>query len=120
MNVTNALKSTAAITIIAGVSLFSAISTASSQDGEMLHVYGPVYKEAALLEAQASVCGTNIEASDVAFKTLMRDEGLPEDVAVEIVSDMATAVIDEQAPDQAQAEIFCSKVPSMVASLENR
>ncbi|GHC75427.1 hypothetical protein [Limoniibacter endophyticus] len=117
MNMTNAIQSSVAVTIIAAVSLFAAISSAASQDGEMLDVYGPIYKEAALLEAQASICGTNIEASDVAFKKLMREENLPEDIAVEIVSDMATVIIDESAATKDSAARFCSEVPSMVAKL---
>lgn len=52
------------------------------------------FERAALLEARAYICGTD-EASEAAMKAGMRETGLPEDIAVEIVSDLASGHIDK-------------------------
>lgn len=52
------------------------------------------FEQAAMIEARAYLCGTN-EASDTAMKAGMRETGLPEDTAVEIVSDLASGIIDK-------------------------
>ena len=51
------------------------------------------FERAAWLEARAYICGTD-EASEAAMKAGMRETGLPEDIAVEIVSDLASGHID--------------------------
>ncbi|UXN58417.1 hypothetical protein [Phyllobacterium zundukense] len=52
------------------------------------------FEQAAMMEARASICGTD-EASDTAMRAGMRETGLPEDTAVEIVSDLASGIIDK-------------------------
>jgi hypothetical protein len=52
------------------------------------------FEQAAMMEARAFICRTN-EASDTAMKAGMRETGLPEDIAVEIVSDLASGIIDK-------------------------
>jgi hypothetical protein len=64
------------------------------------------FEQAALLEARAYICGTN-EASEAAMKAGMRETGLPEDIAVEIVSDLASGLIDS-AKESGSKEI-CGK-----------
>lgn len=60
---------------------------------EVSDVSNKKFERAALLEARAYICGTD-EASDSAMRAGMRETGLPEDIAVEIVSDLASGIID--------------------------
>lgn len=53
------------------------------------------FERAALLEAKAYICGTDSEASLEAMKAGMAETGLPEDIAVEVVSDLASGLIDK-------------------------
>ncbi|MBZ9656870.1 hypothetical protein [Phyllobacterium lublinensis] len=61
---------------------------------DMTDISNKKFERAALLEARAYICGTN-EASDVIMRAGMRETGLPEDIAVEIVSDLASGIIDK-------------------------
>jgi hypothetical protein len=51
-------------------------------------------RHAALLEAKAYICGTDSAASEEAMRAGMKETGLPEDIAVEIVSDLASGIVD--------------------------
>jgi len=64
------------------------------------------FEQAALLEARAYICGTD-EASEAAMKAGMRETGLPEDVAVEIVSDLASGLIDTA--EESGSKEICGK-----------
>ncbi|MHC1550047.1 hypothetical protein [Phyllobacterium sp. K27] len=52
------------------------------------------FQKAAILEAKAYICGTGTEASEAAMRAGMAETGLPEDIAVEVVSDLASGIID--------------------------
>jgi hypothetical protein len=64
------------------------------------------FERAALLEARAYICGTD-EASEAAMKAGMRETGLPEDIAVEIVSDLASGLIDSA--EESGSKEICGK-----------
>ena len=64
------------------------------------------FERAALLEARAYICGTD-EASEAAMKAGMRETGLPEDIAVEIVSDLASGHIDKA--EESGSKEICGK-----------
>lgn len=64
------------------------------------------FERAALLEARAYICGTD-EASEAAMKAGMRETGLPEDIAVEIVSDLASGHIDKA--EESGSKEICDK-----------
>lgn len=64
------------------------------------------FEQAAFLEARAYLCGTN-EASGAAMKAGMQETGLPEDIAVEIVSDLASGIIDKAV--KARSKEICGK-----------
>ena len=64
------------------------------------------FERAALLEARAYLCGTN-EASDSAMRAGMAQTGLPEDIAVEIVSDLASGIVDKAVKSKSQE--ICGK-----------
>jgi hypothetical protein len=53
------------------------------------------FQKAAILEAKAYICGTGTEASEAAMRAGMEETGLPEDIAVEVVSDLASGIIDK-------------------------
>lgn len=53
------------------------------------------FEKAALLEAQAYICGTDSDASLQVMRAGMAETGLPEDIAVEVVSDLASGLIDK-------------------------
>jgi hypothetical protein len=53
------------------------------------------FEKAALMEAKAYLCGTDSNASFEAMKAGMAETGLPEDIAVEVVSDLASGLIDK-------------------------
>jgi hypothetical protein len=65
--------------------------TATSEESD---VSNKEFERAAFLEARAYICGTD-EASEAAMKAGMKQTGLPEDIAVEIVSDLASGIIDK-------------------------
>ncbi len=73
---------------------------------EISDVSNKKFERAALLEAKAYICGTN-EASDAAMRAGMKETGLPEDIAVEIVSDLASGIIDKAAESGSTA--ICGK-----------
>jgi hypothetical protein len=52
------------------------------------------FEQAALLEARAYICGTD-EPSEAAMRAGMQETGVPEDTAIEIVSDLASGIIDK-------------------------
>ena len=64
------------------------------ESGAVNEVNNREFERAALLEARAYLCGTN-EASDAAMRAGMTQTGLPEDIAVEIVSDLASGIVDK-------------------------
>jgi len=64
------------------------------------------FERAAFLEARAYLCGTN-EASDAAMRAGMAQTGLPEDIAVEIVSDLASGIVDKAVKSKSQK--ICGK-----------
>jgi hypothetical protein len=64
------------------------------------------FERAALLEARAYICGTD-EASQAAMNAGMRETGLPEDIAVEIVSDLASGHIDKA--EESGSKEICGK-----------
>ncbi|WP_157179319.1 hypothetical protein [Phyllobacterium sp. YR531] len=53
------------------------------------------FQKAAVLEAKAYICGTGTEASEAAMRAGMAETGLPEDIAIEVVSDLASGIIDQ-------------------------
>ncbi len=63
----------------------------TSQEGD--EVSNKEFERAALLEARAYICGTD-EPSEAAMRAGMKQTGLPEDIAVEIVSDLASGIVD--------------------------
>lgn len=65
------------------------------------------FEQAAIIEARAYICGAD-ESSDTAIKAGMRETGLPEDVAVEIVSDLASGLVDKA--QESGSKIVCGKV----------
>jgi hypothetical protein len=65
-----------------------------TQASEENDVSNKELERAAFLEAKAYICGTD-EASEAAMKAGMKQTGLPEDIAVEIVSDLASGIIDK-------------------------
>ncbi|MGH6858644.1 MAG: hypothetical protein ACRECY_00225 [Phyllobacterium sp.] len=64
---------------------------AASEESE---ISNQKFEHAALLEAKAYICGTGSEASEAAMQAGMKETGLPEDIAVEVVSDLASGIID--------------------------
>jgi hypothetical protein len=66
--------------------------TEASEAGD--EVSNKKFEQAAFLEAKAYLCGTD-EASEAAMRAGMKETGLPEDIAVEIVSDLASGIIDK-------------------------
>jgi len=73
---------------------------------EVSEVSNKRFEQAALLEARAYICGTD-EASEAAMKAGMRETGLPEDIAVEIVSDLASGHIDKA--EESGSKEICGK-----------
>lgn len=64
-------------------------------EGESGDISNRKLQRAAFLEARAYICGTDSEAGNVAMKAGMQETGLPEDIAVEVVSDLASGIIDQ-------------------------
>lgn len=64
------------------------------------------FERAALLEARAYICGTD-ESSEAAMIAGMKETGLPEDIAVEIVSDLASGIIDKA--EESGSKEICGK-----------
>lgn len=65
---------------------------AQSEDSD---VNNRKFEQAAMLDAKAYLCGTDSAASESAMKAGMAETGLPEDIAVEVVSDLASGIIDK-------------------------
>jgi hypothetical protein len=65
------------------------------------------FQQAAVLEARAYICGTGTEASEAAMRAGMAETGLPEDIAIEVVSDLASGIIDQAARTGSKA--ICAK-----------
>ncbi len=63
-------------------------------EGEGGDISNKKFQRAAVLEAKAYICGTGTEASEAAMRAGMAETGLPEDIAVEVVSDLASGIID--------------------------
>ncbi|WP_252597210.1 hypothetical protein [Phyllobacterium sp. 21LDTY02-6] len=64
-------------------------------DSGTSEIYNKKFQRAALLEARAYVCGSDSTASEAAMRAGMQETGLPEDIAVEVVSDLASGIIDK-------------------------
>ncbi|CAN7607546.1 hypothetical protein LJR231_004553 [Phyllobacterium sp. LjRoot231] len=79
------------------------IKEASEEGNE---VNNKKFEQAAFLEARAYICGTD-EASEAVMKAGMRETGLPEDIAVEIVSDLASGLIDKA--EESGSKEICGK-----------
>lgn len=94
-------KSTMAI---AAAALIAFVSTPSSYafsikgsvqtEDESSEINNKKLQRAAVLEAKAYICGTDSEASAAVMKAGMAETGLPEDIAIEVVSDLASGIID--------------------------
>ena len=65
------------------------------------------FEQAAMIEARGYICGTD-ESSAPAMTAGMRETGLPEDIAVEIVSDLASGIIDDA--QKSGSKKICGKV----------
>lgn len=73
-------------------------------------VSNKAFERAAFLEARAYICGTGSEASEAAMKAGMQETGLPEDIAVEIVSDLASGIIDKAVKSKSKEICGTAKV----------
>jgi hypothetical protein len=83
----------ASATAVAPVHAFN-IKNQTEASAESNDVSNERFQQAAVLEARAYICGTD-EASEAAMRAGMKETGLPEDIAVEIVSDLASGIIDK-------------------------
>lgn len=99
---------------LAALVIFNMGSVAFAQNIDV-DAYNPKFEEAALMEAQAYLCGTDSGLSELAMAEGMKQTGLPEDIAVEIVSDLASVIIDAASKDDSAK--FCSSVPVVIAAL---
>ena len=83
-------------------------------EGEGGDISNRKFQKAAALEAKAYLCGTGTEASEAAMRAGMAETGLPEDIAVEVVSDLASGIID-QATKTGSKEL-CGKAEVQMSS----
>lgn len=88
---------TAAFVMLAPVTTTQAFSIkgAVETEGDGMDVNSKKFHKAAVLEAKAYICGTGTEGSEAAMRAGMAETGLPEDIAVEVVSDLASGIIDQ-------------------------
>jgi hypothetical protein len=70
------------------------------------------FEQAAIMEARAYICRTD-EVGDTAMKAGMRETGLPEDIAVEIVSDLASGIIDKV--QESGSKEICGKAKTQLS-----
>jgi len=70
------------------------------------------FEQAAIMEARAYICGTD-EVGDTAMKAGLRETGLPEDIAVEIVSDLASGIIDKA--QESRSKEICGKAKTQLS-----
>ncbi|PSH64046.1 hypothetical protein [Phyllobacterium sophorae] len=96
------IASTAAV---APVHAFN-IKNQTEASTESTDVSNERFQQAAVLEARAYICGTD-EASEAAMRAGMKETGLPEDIAVEIVSDLASGIIDKA--EETGSRALCGK-----------
>lgn len=82
---------------------------------EANEIYNKKFERAALLEAKAYICGTDSAASFAAMKAGMAETGLPEDIAVEVVSDLASGLIDKAV--KSGSKEICGKPQLQVSRL---
>ncbi|WP_027230289.1 hypothetical protein [Phyllobacterium sp. UNC302MFCol5.2] len=87
-------------------SIKSEVQSSVPKGGEGDEVNNPELERAAYLEARAYICGTS-EASETAMRKGMKETGLPEVIAVEIVSDLASGIIDQAVKTKSQK--ICGK-----------
>ncbi|TXR46504.1 hypothetical protein [Phyllobacterium endophyticum] len=78
----------------------------SANSGEDGDVRNRNFEEAAIIDARTYICGTH-DSSDNAIEAGMRETGLPEDIAVEIVSDLASGLVDKAS--QSGSKLICRK-----------
>ncbi|MEK1886511.1 MAG: hypothetical protein AAAB35_02795 [Phyllobacterium sp.] len=93
--------SAAAYAPVQAFSLKSQVEAPAVEGGEGDEVNNKQLERAAYLEARAYICGTS-EASETAMRAGMKETGLPEDIAVEIVSDLASGIIDQAVKTKSQ------------------
>ncbi len=88
---------TAALLLLAPVTTSYAFSIKGQveTEGESSDINNKKFQKAAILEAKAYICGTDSDASEAAMRAGMAETGLPEDIAVEVVSDLASGIIDQ-------------------------
>ncbi|MEP7455796.1 hypothetical protein [Phyllobacterium sp. SB3] len=90
------IVATVAFVMLAPVTAGHAFSIkgAVETEGESADISNKKFQKAAVLEAKAYICGTGTEGSEAAMRAGMAETGLPEDIAIEVVSDLASGIID--------------------------